>query len=90
MFDIVAVSGHGLLLRRRPADVVVQVRRPSSGRHGSVLHLRDGPGDKLDPPVELRSSGYKAGQCFVGCERAHSVGGFWFVFAVGGGWDGAE
>lgn len=37
-----AVSGHGLLLRRRFIDVTEQIRGSSTGGYGTILHSGDG------------------------------------------------
>ena len=39
---IFAVPGDGLLLRRRPSHLALQVRGPAARGHGQVLHRRDG------------------------------------------------
>ena len=39
---VFAVPGDGLLLRRRPSHLALQVRGPAARGHGQVLHRRDG------------------------------------------------
>lgn len=41
-YSVFAVSGHGLLLRRRFIDVTEQIRGSSTRGYGSILHSGDG------------------------------------------------